>query len=221
MHRLSVGALRATLVFLVSTLAPGQVMASTEQAEAALKGFVENVQSFKADFVQVQRDDAGFELERSEGRFWLSRPGRFRWEVRTPFAQTVVADGETLWTYEPDLAQVTRRPADAALAGTPAELLADGSALEARFRIVAPLTDAPLEAEGAEQVVRLEPRSDESDFRSVTLLLADGVPRALVFADQLGGRTTVRFSNVAVNEAIDETHLRFTPPEGADVVVIE
>lgn len=220
MTRIFASAARAAIV-LFAAIAPATALASTDEAEAALKDFVENVTTFKADFVQVQRDDTGFELERSEGRFWLSRPGRFRWQVQSPFAQTVVADGETLWTYEPDLAQVTRRPADAALAGTPAELLADGSALEARFRIVAPQDVAPLEADGAEQVVRLEPRSDTSDFRSVTLLLAEGVPRALVFADQLGGRTTVRFSNIAVNEAVAETRLQFTPPEGADVVVIE
>jgi len=221
MNRSFASAARVAVFVLVAAITPGPAVAATGQAEAALKDFVENVETFKADFVQVQRDDTGFELERSEGRFWLSRPGRFRWQVRSPFAQTVVADGETLWSYEPDLAQVTRRPADAALAGTPAELLADGSALEARFRIVPPQSDAPLEAEGEEQVVRLEPRSDASDFRSVTLLLDAGVPRALVFADQLGGRTTVRFSNIAVNEAIDETQLQFTPPEGADVVDLE
>ncbi|WP_420427065.1 outer membrane lipoprotein chaperone LolA [Algiphilus sp.] len=194
---------------------------STETATSALQRFVDDVSSFEADFVQVQRDDTGFELERSEGHFWLQRPGRFRWEVRSPFPQTVVADGETLWTYEPDLAQVTRRPADAALAGTPAELLADGSALATRFRIVAPETETALEAEGAEQVVRLEPRSDDSDFQSVTLLLANGVPRALVFADQLGGQTTVRFSNITVNGDIAPERLRFAPPKGADVVVVE
>ncbi|MEQ8271606.1 outer membrane lipoprotein chaperone LolA [Algiphilus sp.] len=195
--------------------------ASTEAATSALKRFVEEVSSFEADFEQIQRDDTGFELERSEGRFWLQRPGRFRWEVRSPFPQTVVADSETLWTYEPDLAQVTRRPADAALAGTPAELLADGSALETRFRIVAPETATALDGEGEEQVVRLEPRSAESDFQSVTLLLAEGVPRALVFADQLGGQTTVRFSNITVNGEIAPEQLRFTPPKGADVVVVE
>ncbi|MHA7833545.1 MAG: outer membrane lipoprotein chaperone LolA [Algiphilus sp.] len=194
---------------------------TTGAASAALKRFVEAVSSFEADFEQVQRDDTGFELERSEGRFWLQRPGRFRWEVQSPFPQTVVADGETLWTYEPDLAQVTRRPAGAALAGTPAELLADGSALETRFRIMAPETETALDAEGEEQVVRLQPRSQESDFQSVTLLLAEGVPRALVFADQLGGQTTVRFSNITVNGDIAPERLRFAPPKDADVVVVE
>lgn len=205
-------------LLLGALLLPMSVSAASQEAEAALTRFVERVETLSADFTQIERDDTGTVLQESTGRFWLQRPGRFRWEVQAPFAQVVVADGETLWHYDPDLAQATRRPAAPALAGTPAELLAEGGGLRERFAIENAEPEALPDGVAA---VRLVPDSDRSDFRSVLLHLRDGVPEALFFEDRIGGRTEVRFSAVTVNEAIAESRLRFTPPEGTEVVALE
>lgn len=186
--------------------------------EDALAHFVERVETLSADFEQIERDDRGDMLQSSEGHLLLQRPGRFRWEVTAPFAQLVVADGDTLWNYDPGLAQATRRPAREALAGTPAELLAEGTGITERFRIEATDT-APVG--DADTVVRLVPRETSSDFSSVTLHLRDGVPVALFFADRIGGQTEVRFSEIVLNEGISPDELRFAPPEGTKVVSLE
>lgn len=198
-------------------LAIAQPAVAAPPAEA-LARFVDRVETLSADFEQIERDERGEVLQSSRGHLWLQRPGRFRWEVTEPFAQLVVADGETLWNYEPDLAQATRRPAREALSGTPAELLAEGTGIEDRFEIQA--ADAAPIGE-ANAVVRLLPRSDSSDFTAVTLHLREGVPMALVFDDRIGGRTEVRFSDIEVNRGIDARKLRFEPPEGTEVVRLE
>lgn len=192
--------------------------ATAASPEEALAHFVDRVETLSADFEQIERDERGEVLQSSGGHLWLQRPGRFRWEVTEPFAQLVVADGETLWNYDPDLAQATRRPAREALSGTPAELLAEGTGIEDRFEIQA--ADAAPVGE-ANAVVRLLPRSDSSDFTAVTLHLRKGVPLALFFDDRIGGRTEVRFSDIKVNEGIDAQKLRFEPPEGTEVVRLE
>lgn len=191
---------------------------SAAPAEESLARFVERVETLSADFEQIERDERGDVLQSRRGHLWLQRPGRFRWEVTEPFAQLVVADGDTLWDYDPDLAQATRRPAREALAGTPAELLAEGTGIQDRFAVEA--ADAPPVGE-ADAVLRLLPREDTSDFSAVTLHLRDGVPVALFFDDRIGGRTEVRFGNIAVNEPIDAQKLRFEPPEGTEVVRLE
>ena len=87
--------------------------------DEALARFVDRVETLSADFEQIERDDRDEVLQSSRGHLWLQRPGRFRWEVTEPFSQLVVADGDTLWNYDPDLAQATRRPAREANAGIP------------------------------------------------------------------------------------------------------
>ena len=127
-------------------------------------------------------------LQSTSGTLSLARPGRFRWQVKAPFEQSLVADGETLWFYDPELDQVTRRPVGDALSGTPAELLAEGAGLSEAFDV------RPAGQRDGHDIVVLTPKSADGDFVSVTLTLrGDGAPVAIAFEDQLGGTTTVVF----------------------------
>ena len=46
----------------------------------------------------------------SSGEVALSAPRLFRWEYTQPYPQLIVADGERVWVFDPDLDQVTVRP---------------------------------------------------------------------------------------------------------------
>ncbi|WP_280954990.1 outer-membrane lipoprotein carrier protein LolA [Paludibacterium denitrificans] len=50
--------------------------------------------------------------------------GKFRWEYNKPYEQLIVGDGKTLWIYDKELAQVTKKSLNAALGSSPAALLA-------------------------------------------------------------------------------------------------
>jgi outer membrane lipoprotein carrier protein len=106
---------------------------SAAEPRAALQRFLDGVQTLQAEFTQTQSDEQGQVTQTSGGRMWLARgergaQGRFRWDYQTPYAQQIVCDGERIWLYDPDLAQVTVRPAREALSGTPAAaLLAQGA----------------------------------------------------------------------------------------------
>ncbi|MBI3171321.1 MAG: outer membrane lipoprotein chaperone LolA, partial [Hydrocarboniphaga effusa] len=134
--RLCAKAFSAYLVFF------GQPV-SANPAQDALQSFVNRVESLSAKFEQVQKDERGEVLQVSSGHLWLSRPpaanaaktGMFRWNYEKPYQQLMVCNGETLWLYDPDLAQVTVRPAGAILQGTPAQLLTDRAALAHHFKI--------------------------------------------------------------------------------------
>ena len=80
----------------------------------SLEAFVKNTGSGRAEFTQTvtppARDGEKPRVKQSSGSFEFQRPGRFRFEYRKPFAQTIVADGRTLWLYDADLNQVTQRP---------------------------------------------------------------------------------------------------------------
>ena len=70
-------------------------------AEAAtierLRAFIRDTQLAKTSFTQTVTDRTGRVVQRSNGDFALSRPGRFRWTVDKPYKQVVVGDGERVW----------------------------------------------------------------------------------------------------------------------------
>lgn len=183
-------------------------------ADDALQRFIDGAQTLTARFEQIQTDERGEVLARRSGQFDLARPGRFRWVYEKPYEQLMVCDGNKIWNYEPDLAQVTVRSADEVLKGTPAALLAQKSLLGNAFAV-----ESGGQKDGAD-IVQLRPRDGEvnSDFQSIELWLKNGVPQRMKFFDALGGTTEIHFSNVKTGVKLDTSLFRFTPPKGVEVI---
>jgi outer membrane lipoprotein carrier protein len=194
------------------------VVASVQPAaadRAALQRFVDDVHTFTAHFEQVQYDEQGAELARRSGRFALARPGRFDWHYQQPYEQRMVCDGERIWNYEPDLAQVTVRTARDILRDTPVALLAEGANLAERFNIES-------FGEGSETGLRLQPKTADADFRQIELWLEpSGAPLRMRLHDPLGGISEIRFSDATRNPKIDENQFRFETPSGVEVVDLD
>lgn len=134
-------------------------------ALAPLERFYADTRTLAGQFTQTVTDASGVVSEESRGEFAIERPGRFRWDYRTPFEQIIVADGRELWVYEPDLDQATVRPVDEQTADAPGLLLAGA-------RFPAELFDAVAEADGW---LRLIPTRADSGLGSVRLQLT-GAP---------------------------------------------
>lgn len=206
------------LTILGLACAVGAAPAMAAPPADALRQFVDQVATLSATFEQVQKDEDGRVLQTSTGQVFLERAnrpdgtGRFRWNYQAPYTQLLVCDGETIWMYDPDLAQVTARPAAQTLAGTPAELLSRRGALAQQFN------QAVLGTQDGLQHVRLTPKSDDGEFREIELWLADGVPRRMRFRDPLGGSSEIRFRDTRTNVALDGALFRFEVPKGVELV---
>lgn len=184
-------------------------------ADEALQRFADGTKTLTAHFEQIQVDEHNEVISTRSGQFDLARPGHFRWNYEKPYSQLMICDGNKIWNYEPDLAQVTVRPADVVLKGTPASLLAQQRQLGDAF-----IVESGGKHDGAD-VVRLKPKNDAeqtSDFQSIELWLDRGVPTRMKFYDALGGSTEVRFSNVKTGVKLDPSIFKFTPPKGTEVV---
>lgn len=197
---------------LFSLIAAITMPAYAASAQDELRRFVEDVRFLSADFKQTQSDERGKLLSSSTGRMWLARPGRFRWAYQTPYEQLMVCDGQKIWTYDQDLSQVTVRSARDALTGTPAALLSQHRALTDDFV----LEDGGID--GAAHLIKLKPRSADSDFKMIELWLDHGTPARMRFLDQLGGSTDIGFSGVQTQQAGDDRLFRFAPPKGVEVI---
>ena len=196
----------------------GLLSASVARADAVdrLHRFFETTKTLRADFTQIVVAPNGKRPQQSSGTMIFSRPGKFRWQIDKPYSQLLVGDGERIWIYDPDLRQVTVKKMDNALGGTPAALLAGESggksAIEKNFAL-----HAAGEREGLEWV-EAKPRNPESGFDRLQLGFADGELKAMELFDNFGQTTSLRFSKLERNPSLAPSLLRFTPPEGADVI---
>ena len=190
----------------------------TAQAGAVefLRAFLDDTRSLRAAFTQSVQAANGRAPRVSSGSLALQKPGRFRWEVDKPQAQLVVGDGRKVWLFDPDLAQVTVRKADAALGATPAALLAGNGAALRQFQL----------REAGEQDgllwVEARPQRPEAGFERLLLgFSARGELEAMRLFDNFGQETHLRFTRIEHNPALPDSLFRFVPPKGVDVLEAE
>lgn len=186
--------------------------ARAADAEARLDRYLSSVTTLRANFRQEVTDAEGRVRDRAAGTLALQKPGRFRWEYREPEGQLIVSDGNTLWLYDAELAQVTVRPVSQTLSTTPALLLSGGGRVGEAF-LVADEADA----EGLDWIA-LTPRAQDTDFRRLRVALRGGELVRMELTDRLGQRSTIEFDGVERNPPLPPTLFRFEPPPGVDVV---
>ncbi len=186
---------------------------------SGLEEFLRTARSGSADFTQTvtapPKDGQAARSKTSSGTFMFQRPGRFSFVYRKPFAQTIVADGRTLWLYDADLNQVTQRAQDQALGSTPAALIASARDLQA-LRGDFTLEAAP-DAEGLQWVLAT-PKAQGGQIRSVRVGLDGARLAALDIEDSFGQRSLIRFSGMQLNPALPSDAFEFKVPAGADVL---
>ena len=177
-----------------------------------LQQFLESTRTVRADFAQTVVAKNGRQAQASSGVMMFSRPDKFRWQIKKPYSQLLVGDGEKIWIHDPDLRQVTVRNAGTAIGGTPAALLAGDSAIERNFT----LREAG-DHDGLEWLEAI-PKAQDSGFEKVRLGFADKELRAMELFDSLGQITLLRFVHLERNPPLAPSLFRFVPPANTDVI---
>lgn len=170
---------------------------------------------FTQDVTMPPKNGQAARTKTSSGSFAFERPGQFRFDYKKPFAQTIVADGKTLWLYDADLNQVTERAQAQALGSTPAALLASAPNLQALTKDFA-LESAP-EQDGL-QWVQATPKAKDGQLQNVRVGLRGDQLAVLEILDSFGQRSVIRFANVQANPALPAATFEFKVPPGADVL---
>lgn len=179
-----------------------------------LDAFTKDLKGLDGQFTQTVFDPAGKQRETSSGRVALSAPRLFRWEYAKPYPQLIVADGNTVWVYDPDLQQVTRRAQGSAEQDSPLTALIDPSKLERDYTV------SEAGRRGGLQWLQLKPKqpAEQSGFSVAQLGFDAKGLRRMQVTDALGQRSDVAFSGWKRNPAFAATTFRFVPPKGVDVV---
>lgn len=187
-------------------------MLASAAAIDQLHHFLQNTRTLKAEFSQLVTARNGRKPQESSGWLAISRPDKLRWEIRKPYPQQVIGDGEKIWIYDPELKQVTVRKTGSAIGDTPAALLSGRDDLEKKFTL----------KEGGEsdglQWVEAIPKTTDSGFEKIRLGFGGNDLKAMVLQDNFGQTTHIQFSRLERNPVLPAATFRFVPPAGADVV---
>jgi len=184
------------------------VVSYADAATAIVQAKLNALNSMTAQFSEIVRSKTR-EISRSKGSMALWRPGRFRWDTKTPMKQLVIADGKKMWVYDVELEQVTVKKQEKSLGGTPGLLLSgDNSQLAREFNV---------EEKGTGHYV-LTAKSHHTNFRRVDLTFKGELMTDIDLYDALDQHTAVHLTDVKNNPSLPKKLFQFTPPKGVDVV---
>lgn len=181
-------------------------------ARGQLKAFVSEIKSATGNFTQSTTGPQGVAQRPQSGTFAFQRPGKFKWAVSQPYEQLVVSDGQQLFQYDPDLAQVTTRKVDQAIGTSPAAILFGSGDLEQAFEVSA------LPAREGLEWLRAKPRNADAGFAQVDIGMKGNLPARVELLDAFGQTTRVELSGIQANPALPAAEFQFTAPAGVDVV---
>jgi outer membrane lipoprotein carrier protein len=204
-------ALSLTLIISLSAAINSHAGGAAEDIQQ-LRDLLQPITSLSARFQQQITDADGYELQNSEGLFQVSQPNNLRWVVEMPMPQQIIADGETLWIYDPDLEQVVIQPFNEDIAATPAILFSgDLDQLDQ-------LDQAYFVTQLAEGHFELKPERGGSLFDSMIIRFDQAKPTSITLTDTLGQTTHISFSQLELNPPLSADQFVFQIPDGVDVI---
>lgn len=181
------------------------------EGETLLNRFLNDTKTMSADFTQTLQAEDGAMMQQSAGRFYLHKPGKFRWNYDRPYAQEIISDGVNIWINDIDLQQVTVQKQSLALKNTPMALLQDMVSVEQAFDIKS------LDHQKGVYRMLLSAKTKQTDFKNIILGVNEKGLQFMQLKDQFDQTTDIVFSNIKQNRVLDESLFRFVPPKGSDV----
>ncbi|MCP3674016.1 MAG: outer membrane lipoprotein chaperone LolA [Gammaproteobacteria bacterium] len=183
------------------------ILGNKKDASSALNSYLENLESFDANFQQQIVSSSRRLMDTASGRFIMKRPGRFRWQTMTPYEQLIIADGKTVWTIDDDLEQVNVNDYDQNIVNSPMMLLSQKNKDINEFFTVQTLAlESEHEAESDSKMQRflLLPIDSSSNFEKIQLGFKEGILYLLELHDSLGQITIITMLNVRNNPIISD-----------------
>lgn len=171
----------------------------------------QNIHTMDANFQQTVYVN-GRRTQTTSGHFAMQRPGHLRWAIERPHKQLYVANGQTIWIYEPELKQVTQKPQSKGLGGTAGLFLSNQPSLWVqRYKVL-------MSKGGARTSFELHAKTSKTPFSKVILSFNGDKLSEIQFWDQLGQNSQIRLSGVKVNQGVSASQFRFSPPKNTDVI---
>jgi outer membrane lipoprotein carrier protein len=204
----------ALLLLTAAALAQG---ADVKAIATAVDAHYNHLRTLQAEFTELYR---GSGMERTEsGTLWLKKPGKMRWEYRSPKEKLFVSDGKTAWFYVPEDRQARKSSAKKLEdLRSPLALLLGKTKLEKELRGLSLAPD--IEPLGSGDVVlRGVPKGLEGQISEIVLeVTPDNRIVRLIMQEVDGASTEYRFSDQKEDVAIQDARFAFKPPAETEIM---
>jgi outer membrane lipoprotein carrier protein len=202
---------------LVTAIASASPAPDVHAVAQAVDERYNHLRSLQAEFTEIYR---GAGMERTEsGTLWLKKPGKMRWEYRSPRDKLFLSDGKDAWFYVPGERQV-RRTAVKKLDDlrSPLAFLLGKTKLEKELQGLSLAPDVTPLAAG-DVVLRGVPKSLADRVSQVLLeITPEHWIRRIMIEEVDGSVTEYRFSNYRENVDLPDQRFQFVVPDGVEVI---
>jgi outer membrane lipoprotein carrier protein len=183
----------------------------------AVDAHYNHLQSLQSEFSETYQGNGTVRVE--SGTLWLKKPGKMRWEYRSPREKLFLSDGKDAWFYVPGDRQVRK---------TPVKKLDD---LRSPLGFLLGKTKLEKELEGLSLATDLTPKvAGDTVLRGIPKTMADRVSqvvlevtpgnwfRRIVVEEVDGSQTEFTFQDPKENGQIADSQFKFVPPAGVETI---
>lgn len=214
-----------------------------ENKELLLQNFLKTTITWTADFEQItildSQKNSDSNNKKTQGKVYLFRPGKFKWQIDKPYTQIIIGNDEKVWLDDPDLQQTTIKKSNNLLEASPMALLAGKNNLHNDFNIenLSAETENNIKNSIKNSIknntkisneisnlifLRLTPKK-ESSFTEIILGLKNnnvnnGEPLLMQLVDNLNQRNQIIFFNSQINSKLQKEMFNFVIPKDRDII---
>jgi outer membrane lipoprotein carrier protein len=208
---------KVSVLWLAVFTASAATLPDVHAVAKAVDDHYNRLRSLQAEFTEVFR---GAGMDRTEsGTLWLKKPGKMRWEYRSPKDKLFLSDGKDAWFYLPGDKQVRKTPVKKLEdLRSPLGLLLGKTRLEKELHGLGFAPDVTPLVPG-DLVLRGVPQALADRVSEVVLeITPENRIRRIEIEDVNGAVTEYRFEQQREDVEIGDGRFRFTPPPGVETI---
>ncbi|HEY4188671.1 MAG TPA: outer membrane lipoprotein chaperone LolA [Polyangia bacterium] len=173
---------------------------------------------FRATFNQTLTNAAFKRRSPSTGEVLLKKPGRMRWNYKTPEPKMYLSDGDLLWLYEPEDKQAFKQDLKGSQLPAALAFLTGKGKLTEQFDITF-AKDAPV-GSPRDYILALSPKQPQAQVKSLLFVVDPETffVRETFIVDPQGNSNDILFSDIKINGHLPDGTFHFSPPAGVRVV---
>jgi len=192
-----------------------KTLAPSDALVVKVQKFYEQTDDLDADFIQIYTRKALSRTSESRGKLKIKKPGMMRWDYSQPEPKHFIANGQSLWIYEPEEEQViVDHNFKTSQLSTPITFLWGQGDLRDSFTAKVG-TGAPAK----HSMLVLTPKSDAT-FTKLVLIVEDASGKVVesVLHETVGNTNHFKFRDIKTNVGLAASSFDFTPPDDVDVI---
>jgi len=201
----------------IAGIALGARAEDVKSIAAAVDAHYNHVRTLEAAFTETYR---GSGMDRVEsGTLWLKKPGKMRWEYRSPREKLFVSDGKTAWFYVPEDGQARKESAKKLEdIRSPLAFLLGKTKLEKELKGLSVASDM-VPSQAGDLVLRGVPEGFSDQITEIVLeITPHHTIHRIIIHDVDGAATEYQFSDQKEDVAVADSRFEFKPPAGTEVV---